>query len=686
MRKSTINYFSKRIIIGLFLFAVICVNTNAQSDTTWRISTPEEQGMSSAILQKMKQHVISYIPSIKGVMIIRNKHIVYEEYRNTSYTNQLNKIYSCTKSFSSALIGIAINKGFIKDTNERLVNLLPEYSNILSQNGKDSIRLKHLLTMTSGFQWDESTYSYNDSRNTHSNMVNSADWFKYVLERPLISIPGETFTYNTGTSNLFAKILQNATHIPYDSFAIKYLFEPLHITNYNWYRIAQDNNIPSSGGSLGGLYLSTHDMAKMGYLYLHNGMWDTIQVVPKEWVEKSITPQSDLWPGGGYGFQWWMMEVGGYNSFQAIGYGGQFIIVIPELDIIAVIISDDNTEHTQNSYIVADFVVPSATNKNAEYCECDFSSSKNYVNVSTDTYVDLTDATSINKGLTWDDPNYRIPIGFNFQQCDKTTDSLCIFAGNSISVGSVTNTINPEFIPFGADLVDRASNRNNFQGQSGSLSPISYKFEGSDGDRILKIEWKNVGFFGDIYTNNTSTDYVNFQLWLYESDSTIEVRYGPNSVTNPSVSYNNNTGPYIGFAFNSRSAWFLKGIWLRGNTTVPSYITNSQNPLYLNGTPANGTVYKFSKELLTGLSPKPRLVQKFQIYPNPTTGLATLSFGSLVQLTNIEIYNLQGTQVLSKTFQNSTSATIDLTGLTAGIYMVKVIAGEKYYKEKILKE
>jgi CubicO group peptidase (beta-lactamase class C family) len=674
-----------RFSIFFFLFA-LCSHISAQVDTTWGLSTPEEQGMSSAILLKMKQHVKAHLPNLKGVLVIKNKHIVYEEYRNSSYTNQLHMNYSCTKSFSSALIGIAIDKGFIKDTHERLIDLLPEYADLLSQGGKDTIKLKHLLTMTSGFQWDEFSYPYGDSRNSHTPMQNSNDWFTYLLGLPLANTPGEVFTYNTGTSNLFAKIIQNTAHMPIDSFAIKYLFTPLNIKSFSWYKIAQNNNIPASGGSGGGLSLSTRDMAKLGYLYLHKGMWNSEQIVSEQWVEESVKPHVNMWFNSDYGYQWWISNVGGYRSFQAVGWGGQYIDVIPELDLVVVLISDDNADHSINNHILADFIVPSTTASNDEYCECDFSTTQNYLTVSNDNYSDLTGSTSINKGLTWDDPYYRIPIGFSFKQCDKSSDSLSIYGGNSISIMDSGNAIVPLFIPFGADLVDRASNTANFQGQSGSLSPISYKLDGTDGSRILKIEWKNVGFFQDILSDNISSDFTNFQVWLYESNNDIEVRYGPNSITNPSSSYGGNPGPYIGTAIMSISSWYIEGLWLRGNATNPTYTARSQNTQSLSVTPPNGTVYKFSNQPSVGISLKGSSLKEFSIYPNPlTTGQLAISFGTnQVREAFVQIYNLQGTQVFSKTFQNSTTATIDLSGYLAGTYIVKAYTSSKSYTEKLI--
>lgn len=360
--KNTIHYFCQRKIKFLifFFFLAFYYSAIAQTDTTWGVSTPEEQGMSSAKLLEMKQHISTHHPTLKGTLIIKNKHIIYEEYRSSEYADQLHWNHSCTKSLSSALIGIAIDKGFIKDADERIIDLLPEYADILSQGGKDAIKLKHLLTMSSGIQWDELTYPYSDPRHSAYPMRYANAGFEYLLGLPLVHTPGEFFTYNTHTSNLFAVIIQNTAKMPIDSFAVKYLFAPLNIKRFNWARNYFNNNFPASGGSSGGISLLTRDMAKLGYLYLHKGMWNNVQIISKQWIEESVKPLINVGYNSDYGYQWWSTNVRGYHSFYALGIGGQYIDVVPELDLVVVLISDSNNYII--NHILNDFIIQSVTN------------------------------------------------------------------------------------------------------------------------------------------------------------------------------------------------------------------------------------------------------------------------------------------------------------------------------------
>jgi CubicO group peptidase (beta-lactamase class C family) len=179
--------------------------------------------------------------------------------------------------------------------------------------------------------------------------------------------PGTAFEYNTGTSNMFAAIIGEATMMPLDSFAQNYLFEPLGITDFYWNRDPQGH--PCAGGSRGGVMLRPRDMAKFGYLYLSGGVWNGVQVISSAWICESTTKYVNVNFLGscGYGYQWWLaafdVGVGSIEAFYGMGYGGQYIFVIEELDMVVVFAGGGNGNvyaYTQVFEMMNEYILPAA--------------------------------------------------------------------------------------------------------------------------------------------------------------------------------------------------------------------------------------------------------------------------------------------------------------------------------------
>tara|TARA_R110002020_G_scaffold312810_3_gene528192 strand:+ start:1649 stop:2620 length:972 start_codon:yes stop_codon:yes gene_type:complete len=279
------------------------------------------------------------------------------------------------------------------------------------------------------------------------------------------------------------------------------------------------------------------------------------------------------------------------------------------------------------------------------------------------TYVNLTGSTSLNDGSIWDDPGYTIPIGFSFSFGTYTFNTIYILewsVGGVLSSSPVDGGIVPLFVPMGQDLIDLGFS-------SGvSQSNISYKTEGASGSRILKIEWNNVGFYED----STESDFMNFQLWLYEGSNTVEFHYGPSSINNPSESFEGETGPQISLitSFNidlqqlEDNAYFLSG-----NPVNPTVITlTPADPIelsYLQGMMPNGTTYRFLRQ---PLSVEDFSQNDFQIYPNPTTEY--LNIKTQLSNYNYSIYNSLGQKVNVTLFENK----VDVSNLSNGIYLIKI--------------
>jgi CubicO group peptidase (beta-lactamase class C family) len=274
---------------------------------------------------------------------------------------------SATKSVTSILIGIAIDQGLIRGADEKLSTYFPEYADVFAADpAKAKLTLKDLFTMTAGLAWDEWTLPYTDPRNDHVAMVRSDDPIRYVLERPVVADPGDAFTYNSGLSIALGHILFKASGLRAHKFAERHLFEPLGITDFYWLKYPDE--IVQTGG---GLYLRPRDMAKLGQLFLDGGRWNGKQVVSEAWVKASTAAHVDAAKinpaaeAGGYGYQWWLgsLRAGDHDvpSYSARGRGGQFIVVLPDQQMVVVFTSPpDNPLMFQPLEIIRRDVLPAA--------------------------------------------------------------------------------------------------------------------------------------------------------------------------------------------------------------------------------------------------------------------------------------------------------------------------------------
>ena len=302
--------------------------------SAWRMCRPEEVGMNSSKLNELNEEINLLIKlhiDIHSVVIIKDGYIVAEQYYSDYYgMDSLHPIYSCTKSITSALIGIAIDHNYITDVNDKMVSFFPNYAIENLSIEKQNISLENMLTMSAGLEWYELEYSYNDERNTFYQWTLSHDRVKFVLDRPVISAPGEEYSYNTGISHVLSGIIKNSTNLRTDSFAVENLFTQLGINHYYWRHDAQ--NVTYGGASL---RLTPRDMAKFGYLYLNNGNWDGTQIVSESWVEISQQKhiQRKYIPNYYYGYHWWVNED---NYYAAVGFGGQWIIIVPQHNLVVV--------------------------------------------------------------------------------------------------------------------------------------------------------------------------------------------------------------------------------------------------------------------------------------------------------------------------------------------------------------
>jgi CubicO group peptidase (beta-lactamase class C family) len=222
---------------------------------------------------------------------------------------------------------------------------------------KKQISLEHMLTMSAGFEWHEIEYSYSDDRNTFRQWSDSEYSVQFLLDLPMSAAPGEEYAYNTGISHALSAIIKESTGVRADSFALDHLFAPLGISDYYW---PIDNQDVAYGGH--GVWMKPRDMAKFGYLYLMNGVWDGEQIVPADWVERSRQAHMarKYIPDDYYGYQWW---VSGDGYYSAVGFGGQWIIIVPEHDLVVVfnnhLSNDDEFQRTTPERLLTTYILPS---------------------------------------------------------------------------------------------------------------------------------------------------------------------------------------------------------------------------------------------------------------------------------------------------------------------------------------
>jgi CubicO group peptidase (beta-lactamase class C family) len=322
------------ILILIFLMAspVITGTCATWPTESWQISTPEEQGMDSKLLTEgldfLQEHREEY--HIHSLTIIRHGYIVADVYFYPFAPGMMHDLASVTKSFTATLIGIAIDEGYIESVEQAVLDLFPERTVANDSADKRAMTIENLLTMRSGFECFSEDEAGMVGGGTQAEMVGSPDWVQFTLDLPLSDKPGERFNYCNSNPHLLSGILREHTELSALAFAQKYLFGPLGISNTYWPSDPQENN-----HGWGDMYLTPRDMAKLGYLYLHKGLWDNRQVLSPAWVTAATSFQTNTHLSfADYGYLWWLKPSGEY--YYADGREGQRIFVFADKDMVVV--------------------------------------------------------------------------------------------------------------------------------------------------------------------------------------------------------------------------------------------------------------------------------------------------------------------------------------------------------------
>jgi CubicO group peptidase (beta-lactamase class C family) len=316
-------------------------------------AAPRVQPADTVLLARALERAAE-LPRLRGILVSQRGQVVLERYTSGAGADRATNVKSASKSLLSVLVGIAIAEGRIRGLDQPISDFFPAY---FAQPDVDprkrQITVGHLLSMQSGL---EST-----SFNEYGAWVSSRDWVRAALNQPMVDQPGGRMLYSTGSTHLLSAILTRATGTSTWAYANEKLAEPLGFRIRPWQRDPQ-------GIFFGGndMYLTPRQLLRFGQMYLDGGVYQGRQIVPSEWVQESVRPRtSSPYNGHGYGLGWWSKDAGGRRAFFAWGYGGQYVFVVPQLELVAVFISESDGPRERGHLpgihrILDEYLVPGA--------------------------------------------------------------------------------------------------------------------------------------------------------------------------------------------------------------------------------------------------------------------------------------------------------------------------------------
>ncbi len=355
------------------------IETPVQTNDGWETASLAEVGIAAQpIIDAINRVRRGAFNEIHGLVIVKDGRLVLEEYgsgRMFEYgppdnlgppidfdRDEPHIVHSVSKSYMSTLVGIAVQEGYITSEDASLLTFFPEHADP-NQPGKADISLKHVMSMSSGLEWNEWDVGMFDFANNDAIRYQTAhDPCAYFLGKSLLHEPGTSFYYNTGGFQMMGEVIRRATGMPVNQFADQHVFAPLGITDYYWPQIEH-----GPVHIVGDLFLRPRDMAKFGQLVLQGGQWDGQQIVPAGWFEKATAESISVAHTGykgysGYGFHWWLktFNIGGVSieAIHADGLAGQAIMVFPALDLVVVVTSGNYNSAELEHALVADYVLP----------------------------------------------------------------------------------------------------------------------------------------------------------------------------------------------------------------------------------------------------------------------------------------------------------------------------------------
>lgn len=323
----------------------------------WQSIAPAEAGFAPDIEARLDKLIAENRAwNLHGIVVLRNDRLVLERYfeaEDNARGRPLGKVAfkpetqhdlrSCSKSIIGLLYGIALHQGKVPPPEAPLFAAFPEYADLAGKEGRDRLKIQHVLTMTMGTDWDESSLPYSDPRNSEIAMDNAPDRYRYILERRVVDTPGARWTYCGGATALLARIISKGTGKALHAFARENLFDPLGMGATEWATGPDGEPFAASGARM-----SVRDLARIGLMMLHGGKVGDRAVVPGDWVTRCITPAISADEVRRYGYQWFVLDIGfgkpkGWavgrleRMWMAQGEGGQRLFIVPALQLVIAI-------------------------------------------------------------------------------------------------------------------------------------------------------------------------------------------------------------------------------------------------------------------------------------------------------------------------------------------------------------
>ncbi len=346
--------------------------------------------MNSATLERADEFMRAQSASRYSFLVIRNGYLVFERYYNGATAESRFTIASIAKSFLSALTGIAVEQGLMR-IDDRFLDVFPEYIGV-GDPRLAALRVVHLLTMSGGLFYEEVGGT--------TAMTQTRNWVRWVIEQRMDSAPGERYRYSTGLTHVLSAMLTRQTRMSTRDFAVRYLLGPLGIRDFGW---MYDWQLYYYGGF--GMDVAPRDLAKLGYLYLHEGVWEDRQVVPASWVRESLSPKirRASGPDGFYGYLWWLENRNGFFLPHARGSGSQRIWYSRELNLVVVTTGDTSSEAEDIGRVLDDYVIPSVFRESPRIAAAGIiNSASGRLTIAPDSFVSVHGESLAAAEVSWD--------------------------------------------------------------------------------------------------------------------------------------------------------------------------------------------------------------------------------------------------------------------------------------------
>jgi len=340
-------------MVGVFMMLLshdpAHAGSKSDANTDWQLGSPQEAGFDAQIIEKLEKAALgAQFRNLHSVVIVRGGKLIAEHYyegrdqrrgRELGVVkfspDHLHDLRSVSKSIVSLLYGIALEEGKVPDVDQPLINQFPEYADLARDPERQRMLVSHALTMQLGTQWNENL-PYSDPRNSETAMDRADDRYRFVLDQPFATQPGERWNYNGGCTALLGHMIARGARMSIFNYAREKLFDPLGIKKVEWIKGSDGIEFAASG-----LRMRPRDLAKIGQMILNKGRWSDRQLVPESWLHETFTPRTHAFKDIEYGYQWWLgkRSINGKPWYAGFGNGGQRLVVIPSLHMVVVIMA-----------------------------------------------------------------------------------------------------------------------------------------------------------------------------------------------------------------------------------------------------------------------------------------------------------------------------------------------------------